>query len=163
ELSVKGEVEESALFFGQMRLTTTYTTVPGSNRVVITDRIDNRGARPVEMQLLYHVNLGPPFLEAGSRVLMPIRELAPLTPRAAEARGGDRHIRNVRPADAGVRRAGLCVRTRCRCQGANAGPVAECNRRARRVSALAGGTAAVFYRVEEHDGAGGGLCDGSGA
>src|SRR5436190_1424659 len=28
ELSVKGEVEESALFFGQMRLTTTYTTVP---------------------------------------------------------------------------------------------------------------------------------------
>ena len=30
-------------------------------------------------------NIGPPFLEAGSRVLAPIREMAPLTPRAAEA------------------------------------------------------------------------------
>jgi hypothetical protein len=84
ELSVSGEVEEAALFFPQLRLATTYTTVPGSNRVVILDRVTNRGARPAEMQMLYHVNLGPPFLEAGSRVLAPVREVAPLTPRAAE-------------------------------------------------------------------------------
>jgi galactose mutarotase-like enzyme len=84
ELSVTGEVEEAALFFGQLRLTTTYTTVPGSNRLVISDRVTNRGARPVEMQLLYHTNLGPPFLEAGSRLLAPYREVAPLTARAAE-------------------------------------------------------------------------------
>ena len=67
-----------------MRLTTTYTTVPGSNRLVIHDVVENRSAQPAEMQLLYHCNLGPPFLEAGSRVLAPIREMAPLTPRAAE-------------------------------------------------------------------------------
>jgi hypothetical protein len=36
------------------------------------------------MQLLYHCNLGPPFLEDGSRVVMPVREMAPLTARAAE-------------------------------------------------------------------------------
>lgn len=84
ELSVSGEVEEAALFFPQLRLRTTYTTVPGSNRVVITDRVDNRSARPAEMQLLYHCNLGPPFLGPGSRVLVPVREMAPLTPRAAE-------------------------------------------------------------------------------
>ncbi|MFO0929114.1 MAG: aldose 1-epimerase family protein [Gemmataceae bacterium] len=84
ELSVTGLVEESALFFPQMRLTTTYTTVPGSNRVVITDRVENRGARPAEMQMLYHTNLGAPFLEPGSRLLVPVREMAPLTARAAE-------------------------------------------------------------------------------
>src|SRR6516225_8006528 len=84
ELSVTGEVEEAALFFPQLKLTTTYTTVPGSNRVVISDRVVNRGARPAEMELLYHVNLGPPFLEAGSRVLAPVREVAPMTDRAAE-------------------------------------------------------------------------------
>ena len=84
ELTVTGEVEEAALFFAQLRLRTTYTTVPGSNRLVITDRVENRGARPVEMQMLYHTNLGPPFLEAGSRVLAPIREMCPMTPRAAE-------------------------------------------------------------------------------
>jgi hypothetical protein len=84
ELIVSGEVEESALFCPQLRLTTTYTTVPGSNRLVIHDVVTNRAARPAEMQLLYHCNLGPPFLDAGSRILAPIREMAPQTPRAAE-------------------------------------------------------------------------------
>jgi galactose mutarotase-like enzyme len=87
ELSVTGEAEEGALFFPQLRLRTTYTTVPGSNRLVIHDRVDNRGARPAEMQLLYHFNFGPPFLGAGSRILAPIREMAPLTARAAEGVG----------------------------------------------------------------------------
>jgi hypothetical protein len=62
----------------------TATTVPGSNRVVLHDLIENRGAEPAEMQLLYHCNLGPPFLEAGSRVVAPIREAAPISKRAAE-------------------------------------------------------------------------------
>jgi hypothetical protein len=84
ELSVTGEVEEACLFFPQLRLTTTYATVPGSNRLVIHDVVENRGAQPAEMQLLYHLNLGPPFLEAGSRVLAPVKEMAPLTARAAE-------------------------------------------------------------------------------
>jgi hypothetical protein len=89
ELCVRGEVEEAALFSPHFRLTTTYTTVPGSNRLVIHDVVANRAARPLEMQLLYHCNFGRPFLEAGSRVLAPIREMAPQTPRAAE--GIDTH------------------------------------------------------------------------
>lgn len=84
ELCVMGEVEEACLFGGRLRLTATYTTVPGSSRLIIHDVVENRAARPAEMQVLYHCNLGPPFLEAGSRVLAPIREVAPLTPRAAE-------------------------------------------------------------------------------
>jgi hypothetical protein len=84
ELTVMGVVEEASLFGPHFRLTTTYTTVPGSHRLVIHDVVENRGARPCEMQLLYHVNVGPPFLEAGSRFVAPIKELAPLTPRAAE-------------------------------------------------------------------------------
>jgi hypothetical protein len=95
ELSVTGQVEESALFFGRLRLTTTYTTVPGSNRLVIHDVVENRSAHPAEMQLLYHCNLGPPFLEAGARVVAPIREMCPLTPRAAE--GIDTHEFYVGP------------------------------------------------------------------
>jgi hypothetical protein len=83
ELSVIGQVEESGLFFPHLHLTTTYTTAPGSNRLVIHDVVENRSAQPAEMQLLYHCNIGPPFLEGGSRVVMPIREMAPLTTRAA--------------------------------------------------------------------------------
>jgi hypothetical protein len=84
ELSVTGQVEEGGLFAPHLVLTTTYTTAPGSNRVVIHDRVENRGAEPAEMQLLYHCNVGPPFLEAGSRVIAPLHEVSPLTPRAAE-------------------------------------------------------------------------------
>lgn len=84
ELSVIGHVEESGLFLPHLHLTATVTTVPGSNRLVIHDVIENRSAQPAEMQLLYHCNVGPPFLEPGSRIVAPIRELAPLTPRAAE-------------------------------------------------------------------------------
>jgi hypothetical protein len=89
ELAVSGVVDECSLFGPQLRLTTTYTTVPGSNRLVIHDVVENRSAQPAEMQLLYHCNLGPPFLGPGSRVLAPIKEMAPLTARAAE--GIDTH------------------------------------------------------------------------
>ncbi len=84
EISVTGHVEESGLFLPHLRLTSTTTTIPGSNRVVIHDVVENRSAQPAETQLLYHVNVGPPFLEAGSRIVAPIREMAPLTRRAAE-------------------------------------------------------------------------------
>jgi hypothetical protein len=84
ELSITGQVEESHLFGPHLSLTTTYTTVPGSPRLVIHDLVENRAAEPAEMQLLYHCNVGSPFLEAGSRMVAPIRELSPLTGRAAE-------------------------------------------------------------------------------
>jgi hypothetical protein len=84
ELTVIGQVEEGCLFFPHLSLTTTYTTVPGANRLAVHDVVENRAAEPAEIQLLYHCNVGPPFLEARSRVVAPIRELVPLTPRAAE-------------------------------------------------------------------------------
>jgi hypothetical protein len=84
ELSVVGQVDEGMLFFGHLRLTSTFTTVPGSNRLVVHDVVENRSAQPAEMQLLYHCNVGPPFLGAGSRVVAPVAEMAPLTARAAE-------------------------------------------------------------------------------
>ena len=84
ELSVTGQVEEGGLFYPHLVLTTTYTTAPESNRVVIHDRVENRGAEPAEMQLLYHCNIGPPLLEAGSRVVAPYREVLPISGRAAE-------------------------------------------------------------------------------
>jgi hypothetical protein len=84
ELSVIGQTEESGLFLPHLSLTTTCTTVPGSNRLVIHDVVENRAASPAEMQLLYHCNVGPPFLEGGSRVVLPFREMAPRDARAAE-------------------------------------------------------------------------------
>ncbi len=84
ELSVTGQVAEAELFGPHLILTSTTTTVPGSNRLVIHDVVENRAAHEAELQLLYHCNIGQPYLEAGSRVAVPLMEMAPLTPRAAE-------------------------------------------------------------------------------
>src|SRR4029077_9148382 len=51
ELSVIGHVEEGHLFFPHLALTTTFTTAPGSNRLVIHDVVEKRGGQPAELQL----------------------------------------------------------------------------------------------------------------
>ncbi len=83
-IAVFGQVEEGGLFYPRLRLTTTYSTVPGSNRLTVHDVVENRSGRPAEMQMLYHCNNGPPLLAAGSRVRVPVREVTPLTDWAAE-------------------------------------------------------------------------------
>jgi galactose mutarotase-like enzyme len=83
-LRVTGEVEESGLFCGRLRLTATYETAAYSNALTVRDVVENVGGQPAEFELLYHLNVGAPVLAEGSRVALPFRELAPLTPRAAE-------------------------------------------------------------------------------
>ncbi len=83
-LVVRGEVDESSMFGPSLRLSTSYETVPGSNRLTIRDEVRNLSARPLEVQLLYHTNVGRPFLDAGAKLVLPVRQAAPRDPRAAE-------------------------------------------------------------------------------
>jgi hypothetical protein len=83
-LSVTGAIEEASLFGANLRLTSTLQTEAGSNRVTIIDEVTNLGASPGEMQLLYHINVGPPLLEEGAQFVGAAREMAPRDPRAAE-------------------------------------------------------------------------------
>ena len=84
ELTVRGQVDETCLFFTRLRLTATITTTPGANRLTITDEVENLRSAPAELELLYHCQFGPPFLGAGSRVRAPVRAVAPRNERAAE-------------------------------------------------------------------------------
>jgi hypothetical protein len=83
-LTVRGEVDEASMFGPSLRLATTYEIAPGSNRLTIRDEIRNLSARPLEVQLLYHTNVGRPFLDAGAKLVLPVRQAAPRDPRAAE-------------------------------------------------------------------------------
>jgi galactose mutarotase-like enzyme len=83
-LSVTGLVDEASMFGPNLRLRSTVQTIAGSNRFVIVDEITNRGGTPGELQLLYHINTGRPFLEPGARCVAPILEVAPRDKRAAE-------------------------------------------------------------------------------
>jgi hypothetical protein len=83
-ISVSGVVDETTMFGSCLRLKSTVQTEAGSNRLRITDEVTNVRGVPGELELLYHINMGRPFLEPGAKFVAPIREVAPRDPRAAE-------------------------------------------------------------------------------
>jgi hypothetical protein len=82
-ISVSGEVDETMMFGSALRLKSTVETAAGSNRIRITDEITNFGGGPRELELLYHINTGRPFLEPGAKFIAPINEVTPRDPAAA--------------------------------------------------------------------------------
>lgn len=88
-LSVTGVVDECTLFGPQLRLTSTVAVDAGARTIEIVDRVENLGSTPTELELLYHINVGPPFLDAGAKLVAPAATIVPRDPRAAE--GIDTH------------------------------------------------------------------------
>jgi hypothetical protein len=84
ELSLTGVVDECSLFGPRLQLKSTLTTHLGSNTMRITDQITNLGGQSTELELLYHVNVGPPFLEAGAQLSAPVSRVIPRDTRASE-------------------------------------------------------------------------------
>ena len=97
EIVVEGHVEETRMFGPQIRMESRITTVPGSNYLVVRDEFVNLKDQPVEMQILYHWNFGPPFLDAGARFIAPIKSLTPRDQRAQEALAGHNVYEGPRP------------------------------------------------------------------
>jgi hypothetical protein len=83
-LWIRGTCDEACLFGPQLRLTSTLTLPVGGRSLHIRDEVHNRGAGETEFELLYHINIGRPFLEAGSRFFCPFEGMAPRDARAAE-------------------------------------------------------------------------------
>lgn len=84
-LSVTGSVDEAMMFGPAMRLTSTVATTVGSNSLAVSDTVTNFGAEPTELQLLYHTNLGHPFLGKGSKLVAAMSEVAPRDAHAAQS------------------------------------------------------------------------------
>jgi len=83
-LSVTGVVEETMMFAPALRLRSTVLTEAGSNGITIKDVVTNIGGQPAELQMLYHTNIGRPFLGEGSKLVAPIAEIAPRDPHSAK-------------------------------------------------------------------------------
>src|SRR5436190_1322059 len=83
EISLRGIVEETRFHFLKLRMTTTITTKIGSSSFTVHDEIENVSSLPATMQILYHINFGLPLLDAGSRVVAPVKTLVPRTQHAA--------------------------------------------------------------------------------
>lgn len=87
-LKITGRMEEGMLFGSHFQLESTLETRLGSAEFRIRDRVTNLGPEPAESELLYHINVGAPFLQAGSQFALPFEEMAPRDPRAAEGVDG---------------------------------------------------------------------------
>lgn len=83
-LRAGAEMREAALFGENMTLRRTVETVYGTKTVTLTDVFENQGYRDEPLMLLYHINLGWPFLDENLRLYLPTRRV---TPRDAEAEG----------------------------------------------------------------------------
>ena len=76
-IAIHGTVDEARLFGAKLRLETSIETKVGRPAIVVRDTITNLSASPGDFQLLYHINFGPPLLQPGSKVVLPVRRLAP--------------------------------------------------------------------------------------
>lgn len=84
EITITGLVDEASMFGGRLRLTASITTHIGSNTFEINDVVENRGAGPADVEMLYHCNFGKPLLESGATFQIAATEVAPRDARAAE-------------------------------------------------------------------------------
>lgn len=82
-VTLNGVVDETRFLVYSLRMTTSLVLHAGTPRLAWTDTVENRADRPATMQMLYHVNLGPPLLGAGAEVVVPLAELAPRDSAAA--------------------------------------------------------------------------------
>lgn len=87
-LQVVGLVSETRFLIQSLEMRSEYIFRVNEAAVACVDTITNRSARAASMQLLYHINVGAPLLQAGSRVVAAFEELAPRDARAAEGIDG---------------------------------------------------------------------------
>jgi len=84
EIGVEGVTYEQSMFGSNLKMTSSITTTPMSNSIKISDVLENIRGVSCEMQILYHCNYGKPFLEEESRLIAPIRRVAPRDSKASE-------------------------------------------------------------------------------
>ena len=84
EVWVRGVCREATLFGPHLELTSRLSLSADARSLSITDEVSNRGSTPTDLELLYHINVGPPFLGAGSTFQTMFDRMSPRDPRAAE-------------------------------------------------------------------------------
>ncbi len=83
-LHLSGVTREMTLFGPNLALESEYFLPFAGSSLELTDTVHNRSSQPAELQLLYHINVGQPLLEAGSRWLAACAEVHSRDLRAAE-------------------------------------------------------------------------------
>ena len=76
-MTVSGEMREAELFGENLILRRSITTRYGRSEIRIADEITNEAFRSEPMMLMYHCNMGFPFLSEHSRLILPTVKVTP--------------------------------------------------------------------------------------
>ncbi len=68
-MSASGRMRESRVFGENLTLRREISAVMGESKLRISDVVENEGFRPEPLMVLYHINLGYPLLDDGSRLI----------------------------------------------------------------------------------------------
>lgn len=75
KLVISGEMREAELFGENMILRRKIESVFGENSITVTDETENQAFRPEPLMLLYHCNMGYPFLNESCELYVPSRKV----------------------------------------------------------------------------------------
>ena len=94
-LWAEGVVQQSAVFGEDLHLIRRIEAEVGSNEIRLTDRVVNHGFYKTPHMLCYHINVGHPVLDAGSRYLAPIKDVVWAAHAGADYRRQDAGYRRL--------------------------------------------------------------------
>jgi len=80
---LRGMLHEGVIFGNPLRLTRQISARLGGNSLTIDDTVENIGGEPAPHMMLYHCNLGFPFLSPQSQLVVNSRRVTPATESAA--------------------------------------------------------------------------------
>jgi hypothetical protein len=83
-MEIKGVMEEVSVFGPKLRLTRTIKTKLGENKLFIQDKVENIGFEKSPLMIIYHFNLGYPFLDEGAKIVVNETSIIPRDEEAAK-------------------------------------------------------------------------------
>jgi galactose mutarotase-like enzyme len=86
-LHISGVVAETRFLQYNLRLVARYTFALGMPTIEVHDTVENHGNTPTTVQMLYHVNIGEPLLEAGSQLHLAAKKVIARDPHSAAGLG----------------------------------------------------------------------------
>ena len=90
---ILGTIRHSRFYAEDLVMQRKIQTSLGTNSIIITDTIENRDFKSVPLMLLYHINIGFPFLDADSELYTTkIKKSQPRTPSAAKGLADYKHF-----------------------------------------------------------------------
>lgn len=76
-IEVKGTLRETAIFGENLLLTRKISTRLGETRLWIDDTVENLGYESIEHMILYHIDIGFPIVDKGTKLIAPSKNIIP--------------------------------------------------------------------------------------